>query len=109
MLIGKVLLNLGNRKLFGNKESFMIPMNAFIENNEKTVDEWYAKIPQIQNPPELFDVPPKLIWDSIGATYDTIKQFEDEIYENLKKKTQAPTADRLKNVLEELNGKAVET
>jgi hypothetical protein len=45
VLIGKVLQNLANRRRFGSKEAFMAPLNTFIVNNEKSLEQWFKTLP----------------------------------------------------------------
>ena len=46
-LITKLLQNLSNGVEFGKKEPYMTPMNSFINNNQKRMNEYLTKVANV--------------------------------------------------------------
>ena len=44
VLVSKVLQNLSNNVLFGNKEQFLSPLNAFLEGNKNVMNEYLLSL-----------------------------------------------------------------
>lgn len=44
VMIGKVLQNLANKREFGNKEPFMLPLNPFMRANEPVLNQFYEAL-----------------------------------------------------------------
>ena len=43
-LVSKVMQNLANQIVFGQKEAFMVPLNGFIEENIATINKFYSEV-----------------------------------------------------------------
>ena len=58
-----MLQSLANQVTFGDKETFMCPLNNFIEDNLPKVNQYYAEITKVEEgvhtkvevPPEIYD------------------------------------------------------
>lgn len=44
VLLSKTIQNLANEVLFGQKEQFMLPANAFIEANKERIHQFFDEI-----------------------------------------------------------------
>jgi len=101
VLMGKVLQNLANKREFGTKEEFMIPLNSFIQANENTLNGFYTRMLECKdNDSEEFRVPNNVYDDSLAVLHNLCRQFEVPLAEGLKK-TDAKLAEKVSLLLHE--------
>jgi GTPase-activator protein for Ras-like GTPase/SH3 domain len=67
MLISKVLQCLGNQVVFGKKEEFLIPMNAFLRRHTELCHSFFDALPAL-SPDDVVESPPQLS----GEEYDRV-------------------------------------
>lgn len=79
VLVAKVLQNLSNFVLFGEKELFMVPLNAFIERNKPRMIDYCEALTSVSDLDDQlkFDMP----FSSVGAAHSpTIRISMNEVF-----------------------------
>eukprot|EP00005_Dracoamoeba_jomungandri_P001282 CAMPEP_0174252074 /NCGR_PEP_ID=MMETSP0439-20130205/1701_1 /TAXON_ID=0 /ORGANISM="Stereomyxa ramosa, Strain Chinc5" /LENGTH=892 /DNA_ID=CAMNT_0015332565 /DNA_START=22 /DNA_END=2700 /DNA_ORIENTATION=- len=56
VVVGKVLQNLFNFRLFGKQEKYMMPLNTFIEKNKSTVELYFNSLVKVDDPEDHLQV-----------------------------------------------------
>lgn len=56
VVVGKVLQNLFNFRLFNKQEKYMMPLNGFIENNKSIVEHYFNSLVKVDDPEDHLQV-----------------------------------------------------
>jgi len=83
ILLAKVLQNLANGTMPGEKEGYMERMNMFISNNQTAMYSFFDKLTQNDGPEAGRTIPEAVKWNALNDIYEIVSSYHQQIDKHL--------------------------